>query len=285
LEGNADELLERIKTEGDSSPADVFMTVDAGRLWRADQAGLFTPVSSSILEERIPESLRHPEGHWFGFSKRARVIMYNKDLVNPSELSTYEALADSRWRGKVLTRSSTDIYSQSLTASMIAAHGAAEAESWAKGVVANFARNPEGNDRAQIEAAASGLGTLAIANTYYLPRYAKDEDPAKRAVFDKISVFFPNQGDRGTHINISGGGVIKSAPNKDNAIQFLEYLSSFTAQVFFAQGNNEYPVVDGIPVDPVVGAFGTFDADTLNVSLLGENQAEAVRIMDRAGWT
>jgi iron(III) transport system substrate-binding protein len=167
---------------------------------------------------------------------------------------------------------------------MIAAHGAAEAESWAKGMVANFARSPEGNDRAQIEGAASGLGELAIANTYYLPRYAKDDDPAKQAIFKKIGVFFPNQDDRGAHVNISGAGVVKSAPNKENAIKFLEYLSSDAAQVFFAQGNNEYPVVEGIPVDAVVGGFGTFEADDLNVNLLGENQAEAVRIMDRAGW-
>ncbi|NEZ59394.1 Fe(3+) ABC transporter substrate-binding protein [Adonisia turfae] len=286
LEGKADELLERLKAEGDRSPADVFMTVDAGRLWRADQEGVFAPVSSTILEERIPESLRHPDGHWFGVSKRARVLMYNKDLVDPSELSTYEALADSRWRGKILTRSSSNIYSQSLTASMVSVHGAADAEDWATGLVANFARQPEGNDRAQIEAAAAGIGAIAIANTYYLPRYAKDSDPAKQEIFKKIGVFFPNQGEneRGTHVNISGAGVVKSAPNRENAVKFLEYLASDNAQAFFAQGNNEYPVVEGIPVDPVVGEFGTFNADTLNVNQLGENQSEAVRIMDRVGW-
>ncbi|MEM9806661.1 MAG: Fe(3+) ABC transporter substrate-binding protein [Cyanobacteria bacterium P01_D01_bin.56] len=284
LEGKANELLERLNAEGDRSPADIFMTVDAGRLWRADQDGLFTPVSSSVLEERIPASLRHPDGHWFGFTKRARVIMYNKDMVSPSDLSTYEALTDSSWRGKVVIRSSGNIYNQSLTASIIAANGAAAAERWARGMVANFARTPEGNDRAQIEAAASGLGTLAVANTYYLPRYAKDSDPAKQDIFSKIGVYFPNQDGRGTHVNISGAGVVKSAPNKDNAIKFLEYLSSNAAQAFFAQGNNEYPVVEGIPVDSVVGAFGQFKADDLNVNMLGENQAEAVRIMDRAGW-
>ena len=286
LEGKADELLARLKAEGDRSPADVFMTVDAGRLWGADQEGIFTPVSSSILEERIPESLRHPEGHWFGVSKRARVLMYNKDLVDPAELSTYEALTDSRWRGQILTRTSTNIYSQSLTASMVSVHGAADTEEWANGLVANFARQPEGNDRAQIEAAAAGVGSIAIANTYYLPRYAKDSDPAKQEIFKKIGVFFPNQGedDRGTHVNISGAGVVKSAPNRENAIRFLEFLASDNAQAFFAQGNNEYPVVEGIPIDPVVGQFGTFKADTLNVNQLGTNQAEAVRIMDRAGW-
>ncbi|MGD1952807.1 MAG: Fe(3+) ABC transporter substrate-binding protein [Leptolyngbyaceae cyanobacterium] len=286
LEGSADELLARLKAEGDRSPADVFMTVDAGRLWAADQEGIFTPVSSSVLEERIPASLRHPEGHWFGVSKRARVLMYNKDLVDPSELSTYEALTDPRWRGQILTRTSTNIYSQSLTASMVAVHGVADTEEWADGLVANFARDPEGNDRAQIEAAAAGIGSIAIANTYYLPRYAKDEDPAQQEIFKKLGVFFPNQGEdeRGTHVNISGAGVVQSAPNRENAIRFLEFLSSDSAQAFFAQGNNEYPVVEGIPIDPVVGEFGTFKADTLNVNQLGENQPEAVRIMDRAGW-
>ena len=284
IEGSADELLERILSEGSNSPADVFMTVDAGMLWRADQAGIFAPITSTVLTNNIPEYLRHPEGKWFGFSKRARVIMYNKGLVDPSDLSTYEALTDSRWRGKVLIRSSGNIYNQSLTASMISVHGAADTEEWAKGMVANFAREPEGNDRAQIEGAASGLGELAIANTYYLPRYAKDSDPAKQDIFKKIGVFFPNQEGRGTHVNISGAGVVKSAPNRDNAVKFLEYLSSDAAQVFFAQGNNEYPVVEGTPVDPIVGEFGTYKADTVNVNLLGENQPEAVQIMDRAGW-
>lgn len=286
LEGKADELLARLRAEGDRSPADVFMTVDAGRLWQADQEGVFTPTSSSVLEARIPESLRHPDGHWFGVSKRARVLMYNKDLVDPSELSTYEALTEPRWRGKILTRSSSNIYSQSLTASMVAVHGVADTEEWAAGLVANFARQPEGNDRAQIEAAAAGIGEIAIANTYYLPRYAKDEDPAKQEVFKKIGVFFPNQGDeqRGTHVNISGAGVVKSAPNQENAVKFLEFLASNNAQAFFAQGNNEYPVVEGVPIDPVVGEFGTFKSDTLNVNQLGTNQPEAVRIMDRVGW-
>ena len=284
LEGKADELLERIKIEGSSSPADVFMTVDAGRLWAADQDGIFSPVSSAELEEKIPASLRHPMGHWFGFSKRARVIMYNKDRVDPSELSTYEDLTNPKWRGKLLIRSSTNIYNLSLTASMIAVHGTSETEEWAKGVVANFARSPEGNDRAQIEGVASGLGDIAIANTYYLPRYAKDGDPAQKAIFDKIGVFFPNQSDRGTHVNISGAGVVASSPRKANAIKFLEYMASPIAQVFFAQGNNEYPVVEGIALDPVVANFGSFTSDTLNVNLYGENQAEAVRLMDRAGW-
>ncbi len=284
LEGKADVLLERIKNEGANSPADVFMTVDAGMLWRADQAGVFSPTSSSVLTQNIPENLRHPEGKWFGFSKRARVIMYNKDKVTPSELSTYEDLADPKWRNKVLIRSSGNIYNQSLVASLIAANGLAETEEWARGFVSNFAREPEGNDRAQIEGVASGLGELAIANTYYLPRYAKDDDPAQQAIFDKIGVFFPNQQGRGTHVNISGAGVLATAPNADAAKQFLEYLSGTEAQSFFAKGNNEYPVVAEADIDPVVAGFGSFEDDTVNVSVYGEKQAEAVKLMDRVGW-
>ena len=284
LEGKADVLLERINNEGANSPADVFMTVDAGMLWRADQAGVFAPTSSAVLSQNIPENLRHPEGKWFGFSKRARVIMYNKDKVNPSELSTYEDLADPKWRNQILIRSSGNIYNQSLVASMIAANGLEATEEWARGFVRNFARPPEGNDRAQIEGVAAGLGSLAIANTYYLPRYAKDDDPAKQAIFEKIGVFFPNQEGRGTHVNIGGAGIVSTAPNASAAKQFLEYLSGTRAQTFFAKGNNEYPVVAEADLDPVVAGFGSFKDDTVNVSEYGENQAAAVQLMDRVGW-
>ncbi|NEQ97796.1 MAG: Fe(3+) ABC transporter substrate-binding protein [Cyanothece sp. SIO2G6] len=286
LEGSADELLGRLKIEGSSSPADVFMTVDAGRLWAADQEGFFSPVSSSILEEKIPASLRHPNGHWFGFSKRARVIMYNKAQVNPAELSTYEALTDPKWRSQILIRSSSNIYNLSLMASLISIHGSGETEDWARGLVANFARPPEGNDTAQIRALASGLGGIAIANSYYLARLGKSGDAVDRDIFSKVGLFFPNQGSnqRGTHVNVSGAGVIASSPRKANAIKFLEYMASPTAQVFFAQGNNEYPVVDGTPLDPVVADFGSFKSDTVNVEMYGRNQAEAVRIADRVGW-
>jgi iron(III) transport system substrate-binding protein len=284
LEGKADELLVRLENEGANSPADVFMTVDAGMLWRAEQAGVFVPISSVVLTNNIPENLRHPEGKWFGFSKRARVLMYNKAAIDPSDLSTYEALADPRWRGEILTRSSSNIYSQSLVASLIESNGLEETEDWAAALVRNFARPPEGNDRAQIEAAAAGLGGIAIANTYYLPRYLEDEDPAKRAVFEKIGVFFPNQDDRGTHVNISGAGVVAGAPHADAARQFLEFLSGTEAQGFFAKGNNEYPVVAGAELAPVVAGFGAFKDDAVNVSSYGENQAAAVQLMDRVGW-
>ncbi|MEM1291945.1 MAG: Fe(3+) ABC transporter substrate-binding protein [Cyanobacteria bacterium P01_H01_bin.162] len=284
IEGSADELLERILSEGSNSPADVFMTVDAGRLWRAADAGLFTPVSSAILTERIPENLRDAEGLWFGFSKRARVIMYNRDRVNPSDLSTYEALTDPMWGGRILIRTSGNIYNQSLVAGMIEVNGEAETEAWAAGFVENFARPPEGNDTAQIKAVAAGLGDIAIANSYYLVRMGKSDDPADQEVFDRIGVFHPNQDGRGTHVNISGAGVLTTAPNPDGAIAFLEYLSTPRAQSFFAEGNNEYPVVEGTELDPVLASLGSFKEDTVNVEAYGQNAGEAVQLMDRAGW-
>lgn len=285
IEAEADPLIERIKSEGTNSPADVLVTVDAGRLWRAEQEGLFEPVTSTILQNAVPSSLRHPQGLWFGLSKRARVIMYNKEKVNPAELSTYEDLADPKWRGQVLVRSSTNIYNQSLVGSMLEANGEQATEEWARGLVANFARPPEGNDTAQIQACAAGVGNLAIANTYYLMRLAKSDDPADQAVAEKIGVFFPNQRDRGTHVNISGAGVLKTAPNKQAAIRFLEHLVSQESQEIFAQGNNEYPVVEGVPLDPVVASYGSFKEDQLNASIIGRNNDAALRLMDRAGWT
>jgi iron(III) transport system substrate-binding protein len=284
IEGGADELLERILTEGSQSPADVFMTVDAGRLWRAAEAGVLAPTSSSVLADKIPANLRHPDGLWFGFSKRARVIMYNKDRVNPAELSTYEALTDSEWRGRILIRSSSNIYNQSLVGGMIETNGMGATEDWAQGMVGNFARPPEGNDTAQIKAAAAGLGDLAIANTYYLVRLGKSEDPADQEVFNKVGVFFPNQGDRGTHVNISGAGVLKTAPNAAGAAAFLEYLATPRAQSFFAEGNNEYPVVAGTELDPVLASLGDFKEDEVNVEAYGRNADEALQLMDRAGW-
>ena len=284
VEAEADQLIERIKSEGQNSPADILMTVDAGRLWRAEQEDMFQPVTSSILSEAIPENLRHPDGLWFGLTQRARVIMYNKATVDPAELSTYEDLVDPKWRGRILTRSSTNIYSQSLVGSMIAAHGTEETEAWARGLVANFARDPEGGDTDQIKAVAAGLGDIAISNTYYLARLIKSDKAEDRAVAEAIGVFFPNQDDRGTHVNISGAGVLKTAPNAAAAVRFLEYLASPEAQRIFAESNNEYPVVEGVAIDSVVAGFGEFKADTLNASVFGSNNPEALRITDRAGW-
>ncbi len=287
IEGTAEELMERVKSEGANTRADLLLTVDGGNLWRAKQEGLLQPINSSILNQKIPGSLRDPQGHWFAFSRRARVIMYNKNKVNPSQLSTYEDLADPKWKGKILIRSSNNIYNQSLTGSLLAAHGADKTLAWAKGMVANFARSPEGNDTAQLQACAAGVGDIAITNTYYLIRLGKSSKPEDRKVFDSVSIFFPNQtgpNGRGTHVNISGGGVVKHAKNKQAAIEFLEYLTSVEAQRSFAQGNNEYPVVSGAPMDSVLQKFGNFKADPLNPDVFGKNNAEALRIMDRAGW-
>ncbi|WAL62104.1 Fe(3+) ABC transporter substrate-binding protein [Thermocoleostomius sinensis] len=284
IEAEADPLIERIKSEGSNSPADVLITVDAGRLWRAEQDGLFEPVTSATLQEAVPENLRHPQGLWYGLSKRARVIMYDRTKVNPAELSTYEALADPKWRGQLLVRSSTHVYNQSLVGSILEANGPEATEEWARGIVANFARPPEGGDTSQIQACAAGVGSLAISNTYYLVRMLKSEDPTEREAAERIGVFFPNQRDRGTHVNISGAGVLRTAPNKEAAVRFLEHLVSTESQEIFAQGNNEYPVVRGVELDPILASFGEFKEDSLNASVFGRNNEEALRIMDRVGW-
>lgn len=284
LEGNADELIARIKSEGRNSPADILITVDAARLWRAEEAEIFSPVSSEILEGSIPENLRHPEGLWFSLTKRARVIMYNNNQVDPSQLSTYENLASSQWRDRIAIRSSNNVYNQSLVASLIANLGEEAAEEWCRGIVENMARPPQGGDTDQIKAAASGMADLAVANTYYFARFAPGRSASNPAIFNRVNVFFPNQNGRGAHVNVSGGGVIKTAPNREGAIRFLEYLVSPPAQAIFAQSNSEYPVVPNVPLDPVIARFGDFKEDQVNVAQLGRNNPLAVKIMDRAGW-
>lgn len=284
LEGKEDALIERIKSEAENSPADVLITVDAGRLWRAEQAGLFQPVHSEVLAARVPANLRHPDGLWFGFSTRARLIFVNKDAVEPGAITSYEDLADPRWKGKVCIRSSSNVYNQSLLGSLIAVHGEQEAEAWARDVVANFARKPQGGDTDQIRSVAAGECAVAVANSYYFVRLMKSEDPEDRAVTEKVRVVFPNQGGRGAHVNVSGAGVLKHAPHKEAAVKFLEYLASDEAQRYFADGNNEYPVVNGVPANGVLQKLGSFHADRLNVSALGRNQPLAQRIFDRVGW-
>jgi iron(III) transport system substrate-binding protein len=210
--------------------------------------------------------------------------MYNKERVKPSELSTYEELADSRWKGRVVVRSSGHVYNQSLVGSLIAAHGESKTEDWARGFAANFARPPEGNDTAQIQAIAAGQGDLTLTNTYYLVRLAKSSKPEDQAIAAKVGVFFPNQGGRGTHVNISGGGVAKYAPNRRAAVQFLEHLTSPEVQEIFAKGNNEYPVVPGVAIDSVLASYGPFKTDPVNAAVFGQNNRKALEIMDRAGW-
>jgi iron(III) transport system substrate-binding protein len=283
IEGDADQLIERIRTEGANSPADVLMTVDAARLHRAQAAGILQPVRSAALEARIPAHLRDPEGHWFGISKRARVIMF--DRQNPPQgLTRYEDLADPRFRGQLCVRSSSHPYNLSLMGSILAANGDQAAEAWARGVVANFARPPQGGDTPQFQAIPAGQCRIAIANTYYLARFGASQNPAERALYDRIGVIFPNQADRGTHVNVSGAGVVRSAPNREAAVAFLEYLASDTAQRLFANGNFEYPVVAGIDPHPALAAFGEFREDALNAARYGAASAQALQIMQRAGW-
>jgi len=283
IEANEDALLERLKNEGDKSPADVFLTVDAGRLWRAEQMGLLQPVKSEVLLTRIAPELRHPEGLWFSFSIRARPIFYNKASVNRDDIQTYEDLASPKLKGKICVRSGAHMYNLSLMSSMIAAVGPAKAEEWGKGVVANFARAPKGGDTDQLKAVAAGECTVAIANSYYYARLANSTKGEDKDVANKVGVVFPNQKDRGTHVNISGAGVAKHSPNKDAAIKFLEYLASDDAQRYFANGNNEYPVV-GKPDNAALKALGDYKRDPLNVGMYGKNQAAAQQIMDRVGW-
>jgi len=279
--GNA---IQRIKSEGANSPADILMTVDAGNLWSAQREGLFEPIRSRVLESKIPAHLRDPEGHWFGLSKRVRVIYYNKARVNFNDVKSYDDLADPKFRGRVVMRSGTNIYNQSFTASLIARQGVQKAEQWARGVVANFARPPAGNDTSNIRDVAAGVGDLTMGNTYYFGRLANSNRPEDQEVVQKVGMIFPDQQGDGAHVNISGGGVLKTSRNKAAAIRFLEYLVSDSAQSYFADGNFEFPVVRGVKINDKVRGFGVFRESKLNAAELGKNQAEAVRVLDRAGW-
>ena len=283
IEGPEDPLIERLKSEGDKSPADLLVTVDMGRLLKAQQLGLFQPINSRLLEEKIPAELRAADGSWFGFSVRARPIYYAKSRVDKSQLPDYESLADPKWKGKICVRSGNHPYNLSLMSSIIAANGSAKAEEWARGVVANMARKPVGGDTDQITGVASGECDIALGNTYYFVRILKSDKPSDKAIAEKVGVIFPNQENRGAHINISGAGVAKYAPNKANAIRFLEYLASPEAQDYFANGNNEYPVV-GTLSNPQLASLGTFKRDALPMELVGKNYAAAAQVFDRVGW-
>lgn len=285
IEDSADVLIERIKAEGENSSADILLTVDAGRLWRADQAGLLQPVQSEVLDARIPEWLRHENGHWYGFSQRIRILFYDKDKVDPMDIRTYADLAAPEMKGKVCTRSSGNIYMLSLMASIIAHEGPEKATEWAEGVWSNRARDPAGGDTDQLRAIASGECAVAVSNTYYFARaLRKDVKGLDDDALARIGWVFPNQETTGAHANISGAGVAKHAPNRENAIKFLEYLASDEAQQYFSAGNDEYPAVMGVGLLESVAKLGIFRSDTLNLSALGENQPEAQKIYDRVGF-
>jgi iron(III) transport system substrate-binding protein len=285
IEGGEDALFERIKAEGANSPADVFLTVDVARLWRAEQAGIFAPAKSAALSKRIPAHFRGPDDKWFGFSARARVIAYDGSKVKSSEIARYEDLADPKWKGQICTRSSSHPYNLSLISSMILHLGQEKATQWARSVAANLARPPRGGDTDQLQAVAVGECALALSNHYYYVRLLRSEKPADKSLVEKVKLVWPNQADRGTHVNISGGGMLQNAPHRDAAVKFLEYLASDSAQTLFAKGNNEWPTVPGVKLaNPELESFGKFKTDALPLVKLGPTQTLAQQIADQVGW-
>lgn len=283
IEGNINELIERAKAEGENSPADVFITTDAGRLFKLDQDDLLSETSSDVLDAAVPANLRHPDGKWFGISQRARVIFYDKERVSEPP-QTYADLADPKYKGQVCARSSSNIYMLSLMASQIANNGEEAAKSWASGLLANFAREPQGGDTDQLRGIVSGECDIAVGNTYYFARALRKEVKGLSGSTDAIGWVFPDQDGNGTHVNISGAGVTKYAPNRENAVKFLEYLTSESAQNYFAAGNDEYPVLEGVALSASVVQLGTFKADDLNLDELGKNQARAQEIYNEIGY-
>ncbi len=284
VNASADELMLKMENEGAQSPADVLITVDAGRLQKAKEKNLLQSVTSEVLTSNVPNHLRDVDGHWFGLTKRSRVIVYAKNRVTKDQLSTYEALTEDQWLGKILIRSSGNIYNQSLMASMIANLGEEAAAQWAAGILKNMARSPKGSDRDQMKAVVAGVGDLAIVNTYYVGKLLTSPDSLERAVGQQIGIFFPNQEGRGTHINVSGAGVAKYAPNKANAIKFIEFLSSEAAQEIFSSSNFEYPVNPKVKMSPLLQSWGTFKEDKLSLSTLGALNKSAVLLFDQVGW-
>ena len=284
IKGSADQLIQRMISEGKNSPADILLTVDAGRLHRAKEAGVLQSINSKTINKNVPSEMRDPDGFWYGLTVRARVIVYAKDRINSNELSTYEDLATTKWKGKIAIRSSGNIYNQSLMASLIEANGSRRALRWAMGIRKNMARAPRGNDRDQVRAVAAGLADIAVVNTYYLGILANSKEKKDREVFNKVSVFFPNQNNRGTHINISGAGIAKYSKNKSDAIKFIEFLTSPEAQETFGKVNYEYPLFIENNKSDLLKSWGAFKADKQNLSILGIRNSEAVKLFDRADW-
>lgn len=283
ISADAGALLQRLKREGRNTPADLLITVDAGNLVRAEKAGVLARVNNEATEQYVPSAYQDPDGYWHGLSLRSRVIFRSTERVDVGAIERYEALADERWRDRVCVRSSNSIYNQSLVASLIAHHGVDWTEDWAEGLVANFARKPQGGDRDQIQAVAAGQCDLAIANTYYYGRMVKSDGEAAEAA-SKVALVWPNQDGRGAHVNVSGAGLTEHGPHPENAERLLTYLLTQDAQRWYAEVNNEYPVRPDVEASPVLQEWGEFKADDLNLSELGEHNAEAVRLMDRAGW-
>lgn len=284
IEGNADQLIARMRSEGARSPADLFITADAGALWRAQQASLFQPIEAEALQQQVPQSLRDPQGHWFGFMRRARVVAFNPENVLPEEVDTYEKLAHPRFRGRLCVRSSDNIYNLSLVGALIEAWGEQRTEQWARGIVANMARPPEGGDRDQIRAVGAGICDLAITNSYYFIRMASGDDPGDKAIADRLRLGFPSLDGQGSHVNISGGGVAANAPNRENAIRLLQFFASPPVQQHIARHNHEFPATPGVAVPRPVSDYAGFQAHPMPVATFAAHQPRAQAIMSRAGW-
>lgn len=286
--GDADALLKRLELEGRNTPADILITTDVGRLHLAETRGLLQPVQSDVLQQGIPAAYRDPENHWFGLSLRSRIIAYSKERVDPESLSTYEALADPEWADRVCVRSSSNVYNQSLVASLIAHNGTEATQKWANALVKNFARAPQGGDRDQVKAVAAGQCDLALVNTYYIAGMLGSNQESEVNAAMAVGVFWPNQsgteGGRGAHVNISGAGLTRAAQHKEAAVRLLEFMLTDEAQRWYADKNYEYPVKPGIEANAILKQWHDFKADDLNLNRLGKLNAEAVRIMDRADW-
>lgn len=284
IEGNADQLIARIQAEGEASPADVFVASDAGALWRIQNAGLFQPIQSETLNAAIPANLRDPDGRWFGFTRRARVVAYDPARVRPEEVDTYEEIASPRFRGKLCVRSADNPYNLSLVGALIEAWGPDKASDWVRGIAANLARAPEGGDRDQIRAVGAGVCEIALTNTYYYVLLGSGEDAADKALVERIKLAFPSLDGQGTHVNVSGGGVVTGAPNRENAIRLVEFMGSAEAQTMIAAGNGEYPASLSVPAPPPVDAIADFTAHPMSVATFGPRTAEALELMTAAGW-
>ncbi len=284
IEGKPDQLVARMKAEGENSPADLFIASDAGALWRAQEAGLFQPVRSEALAARVPANLREPDGNWYGFTRRARVVAYDPAKVKLDEIDDYAELASPRFKGRICVRSSDSVYNLSLVGALIEAWGPDKAGAWAKGIVANMARPPEGGDRDQIRAVAAGVCDIAITNSYYYIRMASGEDAGDRAIAEKVKLAFPSLDGQGAHVNISGAGVARHAPNKANAIRLLEFFASAETQTHIATHNNEFPASPDVPAPAPVDGYAGFTAHPMNVAAFARRQSEAQSVMSAAGW-
>tara|TARA_B100000575_G_scaffold178848_1_gene143412 strand:- start:524 stop:1513 length:990 start_codon:yes stop_codon:yes gene_type:complete len=286
IKANADELIERLKNEGENSPADLFVSVDAGKLQKGADLGLFQKINNSTIENNVSENLRDVNNYWIPITYRARILVYSNDRVNKDELSTYEDLANEKWKNRILVRSSSNAYNQALMSSLVANLGSDVASKWSEGIINNFARDPKGNDRDQVKAIAAGQGDVAIVNSYYIGLLLSSDKEEEKKAGNSVSVFFPNQGDddRGSHINISGIGLAKNSPNKENAIKLMEYLTSEEAQNTYVNNSYEYAANPKVKPSKIVQDWGSFKIDKLDLNMLGKYRNEAIQIFDKTGW-